>query len=104
MRKLAKKLGRLSEPRVSPLRLELGHVLEPTPMRTTEFASPVKETRAVQAPVQGYEKQIARLALESGAFLGAGFRPRGRRGAVLSGGLDVAPARLSAVKPLAVCA
>jgi hypothetical protein len=33
------------------LRLELGHVLEPTPMRTTEFAPPVTETRASQAPV-----------------------------------------------------
>src|SRR5439155_19791630 len=44
------------------LRLELGHVLEPTPVRTTEFAPPVKEIAAEQAPVQGYEKQIARLA------------------------------------------
>src|SRR2546427_11341308 len=60
------------------LRLELGHVLEPTPMRTTEFAPPVKETRASQAPVQGYEKQITRLTLESGPFLGAGLHPPAR--------------------------
>ena len=75
------------------LRLELGHVLEPTPMRTTEFAPPVKETTAEQAPVQGYGKQIARLALESGAFLRAGLRPPARRGAALSGWQDVAPNR-----------
>ena len=60
---------------VSPLRLELGHVLEPTPMRTTEFALPVTETTVEQAPVQGYGKQIARLALESGSFLWTGLRP-----------------------------
>jgi len=75
------------------LRLELGHVLEPTPMRTTEFAPPIKEATAEQAPVQGYEKQIARLALESRSVLGAGLRSPTRRGAVLSGGQDVAPNR-----------
>jgi hypothetical protein len=66
------------------LRLELGHVLEPTPMRTTEFAPPVKESTAEQVPVQGYDKPAIALRLQSGAFLGAGLRPRGRRGAVLS--------------------
>ena len=62
-------------------------------MRTTEFAPSVKEPTAEQAPVQGYGKQIARLALESGSFLGAGLRPPARRGAVLSGWQDVAPNR-----------
>jgi hypothetical protein len=89
---------------VSPLRLELGHLLEPTPMRTTQFAPPVTETPVKQAPVQGYGKQIARLALESGPVLGAGLRPRAGWGALLSGGQDVAPPPLSATKLMAVCA
>src|SRR5437016_1293557 len=56
------------------LRLELGHMLEPTPLRTTEFALPIKEPTAEQAPVQGYEKPAIALRLQSGAFLGAGLR------------------------------
>ncbi len=56
------------------LRLELGHMLEPTPLRTTEFALPIKEPTAEQAPVQGYEKPAVALRLQSGAFLGAGLR------------------------------
>src|SRR5438105_5399714 len=75
------------------LRLELGHLLESTPMRTTEFAPPITETTGEQAPVQGYEKPAVALRLQSGAFLGAGLRPPARRDAVLSGGLDVAPNR-----------
>src|SRR5438445_1841252 len=51
------------------LRLELGHGLEPTPMRTTEFALPIKEPTTEQAPVQGYEKPAIALRLQSGAFL-----------------------------------
>jgi hypothetical protein len=35
------------------LRLELGHQLEPTPMRTTEFA-PAPEAKEQQAPSSGY--------------------------------------------------
>jgi hypothetical protein len=93
MRPLDKKRGRLSRNGSGTRLLELGHVLEPTPMRTTEFAPSVKEPTAEQAPVQGYGKQIARLALESGSFLGAGLRPPARRGAVLSGWQDVAPNR-----------
>jgi hypothetical protein len=58
---------------VSPLRLELGHALEPTPMRTTEFAPPVEETRAVQAPVQGYEKPAVALPWKAGRFSGQDF-------------------------------
>src|SRR5216684_1725970 len=55
------------------LRLELGHVLEPTPMRTTEFAPPVKETRASQAPVQGYGKPSVALPWKAGRFSGQDF-------------------------------
>ena len=55
------------------LRLELGHVLEPTPMRTTEFAPPVTETRAPQAPVQGYEKSLVALPWKAGRFSGKDF-------------------------------
>ena len=74
-------------PWVWTLRLELGHMLESTPMRTTEFAPPITETRAVQ----GYGKPAVALRLQSGSVLGAGLRPRGRRDAGLSGELDVAP-------------
>ena len=55
------------------LRLELGHMLEPTPMRTTEFAPPVKETRASQAPVQGYGKPSVALPWKAGRFSGKDF-------------------------------
>src|SRR5260370_18873547 len=50
------------------LRLELGHVLEPTPMRTTEFAPPVKETTEEQGPVQGYGKPSVALPWKAGRF------------------------------------
>src|SRR6266849_1655643 len=55
------------------LRLELGHALEPTPMRTTEFAPPVEETTAEQAPVQGYEKPAVALPWKAGRFSGQDF-------------------------------
>ena len=55
------------------LRLELGHVLEPTPMRTTEFAPPVKEPTAEQAPVQGYGKPSVALPWKAGRFSGQDF-------------------------------
>jgi hypothetical protein len=55
------------------LRLELGHVLEPTPMRTTEFAPPVKETTVEQTPVQGYGKPLVALPWKAGRFSGQDF-------------------------------
>jgi len=55
------------------LRLELGHVLEPTPMRTTEFAPSVKEPTAEQAPVQGYGKPSVALPWKAGRFSGQDF-------------------------------
>src|SRR2546421_3929037 len=91
-------------PWVWNLRLELGHMLESTPLRTTEFAPPITEATREQAPVQGYDKPPVALRLQSGAVLGAGLRPRGRWDAGLSGEQDVAPAPSSATKPMAVCA
>src|SRR6266702_5028793 len=71
--RLSKKRGRSSRNGAPNLRLELGHVLEPTPMRTTEFAPPVTETRAVQAPVQGYGKPAVALPWKAGRFSGQDF-------------------------------
>lgn len=58
------------------LRLELGHVLEPTPIRTTEFAPaipPVTETRAKSAPVQGYDTPSVAAPWKTGRFSGQDF-------------------------------
>jgi len=58
------------------VRLELGHVLEPTPMRTTEFAPaipPVTETRAKPAPVQGYDTPAVAAPWKTGRFSGQDF-------------------------------
>jgi hypothetical protein len=56
------------------LRLELGHVLEPTPMRTTEFApaiSPVPPHTA--APASGYAPPQVGLPWKQGRFSGPDF-------------------------------
>src|SRR5713101_1181373 len=58
------------------LRLELGHVLEPTEMRTTEFApalSPAQKESPAQAPVQGYGKASVGLLWKQGRFSGQDF-------------------------------
>jgi hypothetical protein len=55
------------------LRLELGHTLEPTPLRTTEFAPALKEATAEQAPVQGYEKPAVALPWKAERFSGQDF-------------------------------
>jgi len=55
------------------LRLELGHMLESTPMRTTEFAPPITETTGEQAPVQGYEKPAVALPWKADRFSGQDF-------------------------------
>jgi hypothetical protein len=55
------------------LRLELGHVLEPTPLRTTEFALPVSEAPVQQAPAQGYGKPSVALPWKAGRFSGQDF-------------------------------
>lgn len=55
------------------LRLELGHVLEPTPMRATEFAPPIAETTGEQTPEQGYGKPVVALPWKAGRFSGQDF-------------------------------
>jgi hypothetical protein len=55
------------------LRLELGHVLEPTPLRTTAFAPPAKETTEEQGPVQGYGKPAVALPWKADRFSGQDF-------------------------------
>jgi hypothetical protein len=58
------------------LRLELGHQLSPTPLRTTEFAPAipsVTETTAEQAPVQGYGKPAVALPWKAERFSGQDF-------------------------------
>ena len=55
------------------LRLELGHGLEPTPLRTTEFAPPVKAIPAEPAPVQGYGKPSVALPWKAGRCSGQDF-------------------------------
>src|SRR5438128_1098102 len=62
-RPLDKKRGRLSRHGSGTRLLELGQMLEPTPLRTTEFALHIKEPTAEQAPVQGYEKPAVALRL-----------------------------------------
>jgi hypothetical protein len=52
------------------LRLELGHQLEPTPMRMTEFAPLITETTGEQAPVQGYGKPAVALPWKAGRLSG----------------------------------
>jgi len=55
------------------LRLELGHALEPTSLRTSEFAPAVKETTAEQVPVQGYGPPAVALPWKAGRFSGQDF-------------------------------
>src|SRR5260370_1351888 len=55
------------------VRLELGHQLEPTEVRTTEFARAVPEAQAQQVPVQGYEKPSVALPWKAGRFSGQDF-------------------------------
>ena len=58
------------------LRLELGHQLVPTPLRTTEFApaiSPVTEAPAKLEPVQGYGTPTVALPWKADRFSGQDF-------------------------------
>ena len=58
------------------VRLELGHQLEPTPVRTTEFA-PVLEKRASSlSPAQGYGPVAEALPWKAGRFSGHDFVPQ----------------------------
>jgi hypothetical protein len=55
------------------LRLELGHRLEPSPMRTTEFAPAVSQPNEEQAPEQGYGKPSVGGSWKAGRFSGEDF-------------------------------
>lgn len=58
------------------LRLELGHVLESTAIRTTEFAPAipaVTQTPAKSAPVQGYTPPSVAAPWKTGRFAGQDF-------------------------------
>jgi hypothetical protein len=58
------------------LRLELGHQLSPTPLRSTEFAPPVTKTTVEQAPVQGYGTPAVALPWKADRFSGQDFAPQ----------------------------
>jgi hypothetical protein len=62
------------------LRLELGHQLEPTPLRTTEFAPALSEQNAhaathptVSAPASGYGPPTTATSWKTGRFTGQDF-------------------------------
>jgi hypothetical protein len=55
------------------LRLELGHQLEPTALRTTEFAPAVSEALQTHSPSAGYGKPAAATSWKAGRFSGAAF-------------------------------
>jgi hypothetical protein len=62
------------------LRLELGHTLEPTELRTTEFApavpspsEPVATHPAASAPASGYGPPTTATSFKTGRFTGADF-------------------------------
>ena len=56
------------------LRLELGHVLEPTPMRTTEFAPACHRDHELRsAPVLGYGQVLVASPWKAGRFSGKDF-------------------------------
>jgi hypothetical protein len=55
------------------LRLELGHHLQPEPLRTTEFAPAVTAPNEQQSPTRGYGKPIVASAFKAGRFSGQDF-------------------------------
>jgi hypothetical protein len=55
------------------LRLELGHQLEPTVLRTTEFAPAVSEALEEHGPSAGYGKPSAATSWKAGRFSGEAF-------------------------------
>ncbi len=55
------------------LRLELGHQLEPTPVRTTEFAPALMEQASSPSPTQGYGPVAEALPWKAGRFSGRDF-------------------------------
>jgi hypothetical protein len=55
------------------VRLELGHQLHPDPVRTTEFAPAVPETKEQQPPTSGYGKPSVAAPWKAGRFSGQDF-------------------------------
>ena len=55
------------------LRLELGHQLEPTPVRTTEFAPALAPEPDAAAPASGYASAEVALPFKQGRFSGRDF-------------------------------
>ena len=55
------------------LRLELGHQLQPDPVRTTEFAPAPSEVEAQQPHACGYGKPTVAVAFKAGRFSGQDF-------------------------------
>jgi hypothetical protein len=55
------------------LPLELGHQLEPAPIRTTEFAPAISEVSEREAPAFGYASPEAGLPWKAGRFSGRDF-------------------------------
>ena len=58
------------------LRLELGHQLEPAPMRTTEFAPALPEASERETSAFGYTSPEAGLPWKAGRFPGRDFAPQ----------------------------
>lgn len=58
------------------LRLELGHQLSPTPMRTTEFAPAIPEASEQPTNPVGYASPEAGLPWKAGRFSGRDFAPQ----------------------------
>jgi hypothetical protein len=58
------------------LRLELGHQLSPTPMRTTEFAPAIPEASEQPTNPAGYASPQAGLPWKAGRFSGRDFAPQ----------------------------
>jgi len=55
------------------VRLELGHLLHPDPVRTTEFAPAVPEAKEQQPRTFGYGKPSVAAAFKAGRFSGQDF-------------------------------
>jgi hypothetical protein len=55
------------------LRLELGHQLEPEPIRTTEFAPALPPVKEYTAPASGYAAASVALPFKQGRFSGRDF-------------------------------
>jgi hypothetical protein len=90
---LDKKLGRLSRNGSLPCAWNWGMCLSRRRCARFLVCSRRQRTHSGAGACAGLCQAFDRFALESGAFLGAGLRPPARRGAILSGGQNVAPNR-----------